>query len=166
MRSQGFLGRLWLPAALPYYSSPLIADDPRAVRPTKRLVFSSWQVVPKVVAALLSYEAERVMFGDRPGSSAQYSAEGRERVRQLLRFSRSEGRLTGMSFLPLFYPSITLAEIGRSTRVAPFRSSGALPSHVDVLRSVADRLRVALAGLSVGETRGWTRRRELVLGCS
>jgi hypothetical protein len=150
--SQGLLGRLWLPAALPYYSSPLIDDNPDAVQPTKRLIFSSWQVVPKVVAALLSYEAERVMFGDRPEIEKPNTAEGRERVTQLLRFARSGERLTGMPMLTLFYPSITLAEMGDPLEWRRSAAAGRLPSHVDVLRSVADRLRAALSALSVGET--------------
>ena len=45
----------------------------RSLRPralTKRLIFSSWQVVPKVVAALLTYEAERRMLGIDPDGRA------------------------------------------------------------------------------------------------
>ena len=135
--SQGLLGRLWLPAALPYYSSPYIDDNPDAVQPTKRLIFSSWQVVPKVVAALLSYEAERVMFGDRPDIEKPNTAEGRERVTQLLRFSRSGERLTGMPLLTLFYPA------SRSRRRSSSGDSGAGPCRhaLGCPRGVADRLR-------------------------
>ena len=150
--SQGLLERLWLPAALPYYSSPSIVDESDAVQPTKRLIFSSWQVVPKVVAALLSYEAERVMFGDRPGIQRPNIAEERERIAQLLRFSRSGGRLTGMPLLTLLYPSITLAEMGDPLEWRRSAVGNVLPSSAGLLRAVADRLRAALSALSVGET--------------
>lgn len=102
---------LWLPPSLPYYE----LDRPfgEAADLTKRLVFSSWQVVPKVVASLLSYEAERRMFSrvveseERPNSK-----EARDKRRPLLRFTRSDGRLTGMPLFTLLYPAVTLAESG------------------------------------------------------
>src|SRR5439155_2396496 len=99
-------------------------------------------------------EAERVMFGVRPGIEKPNTAEERERVTQLLRFSRSGGQPTGMSFLTLLYPSITLAEMGDPLEWRRSAAAGSLPSHVDLLRSVADRLRAALAALSGAGTPG------------
>ena len=54
----------------------------KAERLTKRLIFSSWQVVPKAVAALLSYEAERRFAGlPMKGTLAPTRrAAGRERA--------------------------------------------------------------------------------------
>lgn len=99
---------LWLPPSLPYYdlSGPFI--NPALAQLTKRLVFSSWQVVPKVIATLLSYEAERQMisaFEDEP----ENSSEARKRRRPLLRFAKTNNRLTGMPVLGLLYPSTVLA---------------------------------------------------------
>ena len=93
--------------------------------------------------------AERVMFGDRPDIEKPNTAEGRERVTQLLRFSRSGERLTGMPLLTLFYPSITLAEMGDPLEWRRSAAAGPLLSHLDLLKSVADRLGPALAELSV-----------------
>jgi hypothetical protein len=107
---------LWLPPSMPYYqlAGPFAGVDPVAV--TKRLVFSSWKVVPKVIAAVLSHEAERhAMALSHTAADGQVaiinSPEGRKRIAALLRFSRAEGRLTGMPVLGLIYPSFTLAEI-------------------------------------------------------
>jgi hypothetical protein len=52
---------LWLPPSLPYYQPATCFTQ--VGKPTKRLIFSSWKVVPKVLATYFSYEAERRMFG-------------------------------------------------------------------------------------------------------
>ncbi|MEH6790628.1 hypothetical protein [Parasphingorhabdus sp.] len=61
-------GRLWMPPALPYHSrinKKSSEEDtadfyfPKPEEVSKALVFSSWQVVPDTVAAIVSYEAER-----------------------------------------------------------------------------------------------------------
>lgn len=101
---------LWIPPSMPYYRLEGAFTEPAIRRLTKRLVFSSWVVVPKVIAAFLSYEAERLMmhsFQEEP----ENSPEARERHGSLLRFARTEGRLTGMPVLGLLYPSTTLARV-------------------------------------------------------
>ena len=50
---------LWLPPTLPYWRLGDVFERARESSFTKRLVFSAWQVVPKAVAMLLSYEVER-----------------------------------------------------------------------------------------------------------
>ncbi len=102
---------LWLPPTLPYWRLGDVFERARESSFTKRLVFSAWQVVPKAVAMLLSYEVERAAITSLdPG--AENTAEDRRRRRGLLRLTRAEGRLTGMPVLALLYPSPTLAEIG------------------------------------------------------
>ncbi len=51
---------LWVPPTIPYYSLAKPFDS--VTKFTKRLVFSAWKVVPKAIAGLLSYEAERQMI--------------------------------------------------------------------------------------------------------
>ena len=53
---------LWIPPSLGYYDleGPFAAPELRSI--TKRLVFSAWHMVPRAVASLLSYEAERRMM--------------------------------------------------------------------------------------------------------
>jgi hypothetical protein len=99
---------LWLPSVAPYYSlgEPFASVAKSGF--TKRLVFSSWKMVPKAVASLLSYEAERRIFKEED-RSAKNSPEERKRWRSLVRFAKSEDRLTGMPILSLIYPSTTLS---------------------------------------------------------
>lgn len=99
---------LWIPPSMPYYAlGGAFAAEPLQ-RMTKRLVFSSWRVVPRAIAALVSYDVERRIWTD---PKASYTPEFRERQRPLLRFGRAtEGRLTGMPVLALLYPSLYLAE--------------------------------------------------------
>ena len=53
---------LWIPPSLPYYEPAGAYADPALRGLTKRLVFGSWIVVPKMLTCLLSYEAERQMI--------------------------------------------------------------------------------------------------------
>ncbi len=137
---------LWMPASLPYYegSEAYASIDGRAV--TKRLMFSSWQVVPKVVAALLSHDVERRVFtaGGHEGE-APVASQVRERFAPRLQFSRSEGRTAGMSALGLLYPSITLAEVGDPLALARVGGEATLEAdrvleHVEqeILRRLAE----------------------------
>src|SRR5206468_1087092 len=79
---------LWMPTCWPYYEPEGEFAKPTAQTLTKRLIFSSWQVVPKVVAALMTYEAERRMLGiDPDGEPGSQGTEARKKRRGLLRFS-------------------------------------------------------------------------------
>ena len=51
-----------MPPSMPYYSLTGAFADLAKNGFTKRLVFSSWQVVPKAIAILISYEVERRMI--------------------------------------------------------------------------------------------------------
>ena len=107
----GMWGLLWMPPSCPYYQLAGAYAEAFDAGITKRLIFSAWRVVPKVIATLLSYEAERRMirgFSDEQASVTDI----RERIVPLLRFSRSEGRLTGMPLLTLLYPSVVLMWAG------------------------------------------------------
>lgn len=108
---------LWMPPSLPYYE---LADEyaqPGIAASTKRLVFSCWHVVPKVIAAMVSYEAERncILLHD---PKAWNTPAARKKRPQLLRFSKSDGRLTGMPVVGLVYPSVALAEATDPLRIA------------------------------------------------
>ena len=92
---------LWIPPALPYYGPPR-ANPPL----TKALIFSSWSMVPDAVAALLSYEAERLMGVGKAGQT--YFERTRPRP---LQFRQDQGRLAGMRAMLLIYPSPKLAEL-------------------------------------------------------
>lgn len=109
---------LWIAPSLPYYKLGGAYRNADAAAFTKRLVFSAWAAVPRSIAALTSYEAERRIM--RPGRARgpQNTAAARERVRRLLVFSRSKGRLTGMPVLALIHPSPTLARLADPLELA------------------------------------------------
>ena len=60
---EGLWRLLWMPPTLAYW--PLEGPFEGKEHATKRLLFSAWNVVPDVVSAVLSYEAERLMTGGR-----------------------------------------------------------------------------------------------------
>lgn len=111
---------LWLPAARPYYQPPKrsVYSQPGIGKFTKRLVFSAWHVVPKVIATLVSYEAERLMSRHGDPDLVNTAVERKKR-RPLLRFARSLGRNTGMPVLGILYPCETFA-----TRLDPLKLRG------------------------------------------
>lgn len=100
---------LWLPPSLPYYRSRGAYANPAIDSLTKRLVFSSWNVVPDVISSLLSYEVERAMMKSR-NINARNTSEDRARLRGLLSVRRQDGDPAGMSTFAFLYPSVTLAE--------------------------------------------------------
>lgn len=101
---------LWLPPALPYYQLNGVYANVNPVAMTKRLVFSAWQVVPKAISALLSYEVERRML--RSLRKRDQKSPNARRPSGRLRFGlSSDGRHhpSGMPVFALLYPSTTLA---------------------------------------------------------
>lgn len=105
---RGMWRLLWIPPALSYYrlAGPFAALELADV--TKRLVFSAWHMVPRAVASLVSYEAERRMMR-APHPRARLTQEDWKKQRGLLRFSVSADRLTGMPLMLLVYPCLTFA---------------------------------------------------------
>ena len=65
-------------------------------------------MVPRAVASLVSYEAERRMMR-APSPRSPVTQEDWKKQRGLLRFGVSEGRLTGLPLLLLVYPCLTFA---------------------------------------------------------
>ena len=132
---------LWVPPTMPYYR--LSGDYDTASRQgfSKQLLFSSWMVVPKVIASMLSYEVERRIFQDFEENPLN-TAEERRRRRPLLQFTMSAGRLTGMPVLGILYPSITLVRAGDPHAAA--REFGEVPDLRAVRASVERKLSPAL----------------------
>lgn len=99
---------LWVPASLPYYRPTGAYKQKELLGHTKSLIFSSWQVVPKAIAIIGSYEAERRMVTAYREAKLDYREERKAR-KPLLVFTRKEDRLAGMANLSLLYPCLTLA---------------------------------------------------------
>lgn len=113
---------LWVPPAIPYYALDGAYEGMEDF--SKTLVFSSWVLVPRMIATLVSYEAERLTIGDKKSVSRQekskknirsYFQKGNNKrtPRPQLVFSRTGvGRaVSNMSNFCILYPSLTLAKI-------------------------------------------------------
>ena len=96
---------MWVPPTKPYYSPQGVFKGVESF--SKILVFSSWEMVPKMIASLISYEAERLSIGRFGG---EYFAERRSPQGRLT-FKVAAGRAASMSLLTLVYPNQTLADL-------------------------------------------------------
>jgi superfamily II DNA or RNA helicase len=105
---RGLWRLLWMPPSLGYYTLTGPYAEPELAGVTKRLVFSAWHMVPRAVASLISYEAERRMMR-ADDSRTQLTQEDWKKQRGLLRFAVSDGRLAGLPVLLLVYPCLTFA---------------------------------------------------------
>ena len=144
---------LWLPPSIRYYDTGSVYESAGALRFTKRLIFSGWRVVPKVVSSLVSFEAERHAFATR---NHGYSAEYRKRGGQRLTFGTTERtatksrageasgtrRAASMTTFMLVWPSLALAELGD-----PRRPDSARPDRADAIAAIARRIEEAVEPL-------------------
>lgn len=104
---------LWVPPSKPYYALGGAFADARHF--SKTLVFSSWEMVPRMLAGLLSYEAERrtvgVLARNHPDKDPRYFYSGEKRFPTArLNFSVSNDSPNAMTLFCLMYPSKFLAE--------------------------------------------------------
>ena len=111
---------LWLPPSLPEY--PLGREVELARSTTKRLVFSSWAMVPRAIAVMASYDAERQYIPDST-RAARYQG-------QLLDVSP-----ISYSLFALLAPSAALADAGDALRYPTVKDAN------DLLESIQERLR-------------------------
>jgi len=158
-RLRGLLGQviesgmwqlLWLPPALPYYELEGPFRGHSHAKLTKRLIFSSWRVVPKVISTILSYEAERhaVKLFEPDAKNTEDERERRGHT-LLLRITVANGRPTGMPVLALMYPSISLARRHDPLNLVRRNGSGE-PATVKQLQAwILDDLRQDLEALSL-----------------
>jgi len=64
---------LWIPPSIPYYESDGAYKDSWGY--SKTLIFSSWKLVPRMVASLVSYESERLSIGNPKSISEREKRE-------------------------------------------------------------------------------------------
>lgn len=67
MFSQGAECLLWIPASHPYYKTSPDNVFERNADFSKMLVFSMWEMVPRMISFMMSYEAERLTIGQYKG---------------------------------------------------------------------------------------------------
>ena len=97
LHESGLHGLLWLPPLLAGHE--LGPEFERARAATKRLVFSSWTMVPRAISVLASYDAERRYIPEQDRAE-QYVPRGLNANR------------TGYALFSLLVPSAALAEAG------------------------------------------------------
>ena len=107
---------MWVPPSCPYYR--LEGPYKESEGFSKILVFSSWEMVPKMIGSLISYEEERRTVGLLSNAAGiktannTYFTESKLRYPAgRLRFNVSKGEARGMYMFCLLYPSDTLSEI-------------------------------------------------------
>lgn len=147
----------WLPPSLPYYDLAGPFSDPELARFTKRLAFSAWNVAPKAISVVLSYEAERRAAAASNGGRQRY---GDPAPSPRLQYRLSEGRLDGMPTFLLSYPSVALAHAGDPLRHA--RAAGRRLARAEVVEAVRREVDALLgtlppgdAGLRAGADQRW-----------
>lgn len=108
---------LWISPSLPYYEFAGAYKGKENF--SKTLVFSSWVMVPKMIAALSSYECERLTIGDSKAignaedrTERKYFHTGSERQpKARLRFRVENENFSTLSSYALLYPCVTLSEL-------------------------------------------------------
>ncbi|MDE0232469.1 MAG: helicase-related protein [bacterium] len=145
---------LWVPPSIRYYDTGSVYETPEALGFTKRLIFSGWRVVPKVVSSLVSFEAERRAYASRDhGYTTEYRRRGGRRLAFRTREqtdSESDGgedtgrrRAAAMTTFLLVWPSPSLAELGDPRQLGPAR-----PDRDAVVAAISKRIEAALAPLT------------------
>lgn len=99
---------LWVPPSRPYYQPQGVYKNANPF--SKTLIFSSWEMVPRMIAGLLSYEAERKTVGKlakaNEDKEAHYFYTGEKRYPSArMNFSVSNGTPNAMTLFCLMYPS-------------------------------------------------------------
>ena len=101
---------LWIPPSMPYYELEGVFKDTNYF--SKILIFSSWEMVPRMVSSLVSYEIERKTIGKLKSDSQnlRYFATNRYPSARL-RFDTTDNKPKNLSSFTMIYPSIFLKNI-------------------------------------------------------
>ncbi len=99
---------LWVPPSLPYYelSGPFEGCEEFS----KTLIFSSWEMVPRMISSLVSYEIERLTIGQLEHNVKYFAGKNRYPSPRM-RFALKDDEPTQMYLFCLIYPSIFLVEV-------------------------------------------------------
>ena len=104
---------LWLPPSRPYYELQGVYKDTDCM--SKTLIFSSWEMVPRMLASMISYETERRTVGrlakeDQDREVHYFYSGDRRYPSARMNFSVSNGTPSGMYLFCLLYPSSFLTD--------------------------------------------------------
>lgn len=104
---------MWVPPARPYYHLDGPFKDKESF--TKTLIFSAWEMVPRAIATLLSYDAERLTVGKLVRAIPKNKQKNRSYFAKYrfptprITFALKNGKPENMNHLCLLYPSVALA---------------------------------------------------------
>lgn len=98
---------LWIPPSLPYYE--LKGAFEGCENFSKTLIFSSWEMVPRMISSLVSYEVERETVG-KLKRNTNYFAE-RRYPSPRMNFSLNGDKPRQMTLFSLIYPSKFLIDV-------------------------------------------------------
>jgi hypothetical protein len=121
---------LWMPPSLPYWQPDGPYRNVDSI--SKQLIFSSWNVVPDALSAIISYAVQRHMLDQ----SKFNTYDNRTSLSLPLTYKKSDGRPNAMSAFALFFPSPALVS---AIDPAVYRSqgSGTDPIHKTIQRTVS-----------------------------
>lgn len=136
---------LWIPPSRPYYELQGVYKNSQGC--SKILVFSAWEMVPRMLGSLISYEAERRTIGkltkqekNLDKKNAHYFVAGSKRYPvSRLRFNVMEGVAKGMNLFCLLYPSESL-----SNMYSPMETMNAKMSLVQIESGIRKNLKEKL----------------------
>lgn len=120
---------LWIPPSLPYYK-PFGAYKKSGTY-SKTLVFSSWTMVPRAIATLVSYESERLTIG-KSLTTEEKPNKYTSRIKPQLLFALENKEPKHMYNFCLLYPSLFLAN---SIEINEFIN---YKSHREVLKNISN----------------------------
>ncbi len=109
---------LWIPPSVPYYTSSGAFKN--SLGYSKTLIFSSWKLVPRMVASLVSYEAERLSIGNPNSISEKEKIEDKRlyfqkrrtpRPQFTFKVDKDQQEPQQMKNFILSYPSLYLTKI-------------------------------------------------------
>ncbi len=109
---------LWIPPSVPYYTLEGAYQGSWGF--SKTLLFSSWKMVPRMVASLVSYEAERLSIGNPKSISEKETIEDKReyflkrrspRPQFTFKVDKEEQEPSQMNNFILSFPSHFLAEL-------------------------------------------------------
>ncbi len=135
---------LWIPPSKPYYELQGVFNE--GIGSSKTLIFSSWEMVPRMLASLISYEAERRTVGklskDRNVGDVHYFYTGDKRYPATrLTFSVTNGTPSSMNLFCLLYPSRNMASL-----YDPIRCMNENMSIKDIRQEIHSQLSDLLSG--------------------
>ena len=99
---------LWLPPTKNYYDIEYPFNEVKNV--TKTLIFSKWDMVPKMVSTILSYEAERKTIHEAYKETKYFKKDRYPTSRLSFKKDINE-KVATMNLLTLLYPSETLSKL-------------------------------------------------------